>query len=170
MLEEAKKRDHRKLGQELELFMFSERVGAGLPIWLPKGNALRERLMGFLKVEQEKRGYTLVTTPHIGKKELYVTSGHYAKYGEDSFQPINTPKEGEEFLLKPMNCPHHCEIYAFRPHSYKELPMRIAEFGTVYRYEQSGELHGLSRVRGFTQDDAHIFCTPDQLKAEFLLK
>ena len=168
MLEEAKKRDHRKIGQELELFMFSERVGAGLPIWLPKGNALRERLMGFLKVEQEKRGYTLVTTPHIGKKDLYVTSGHYEKYGEDSFQPIKTPKDGEEFLLKPMNCPHHCEVYSFRPHSYKELPLRIAEFGTVYRYEQSGELHGLSRVRGFTQDDAHIFCTPDQLKEEFL--
>ena len=168
LLEEAKRRDHRKLGAELELFMFSDRVGSGLPIWLPKGNALRERLMNFLKEEQEKRGYKLVTTPHIGKKELYVTSGHYEKYGEDSFQPINTPREGEEFLLKPMNCPHHCEIYAHRPHSYKELPMRIAEFGTVYRYEQSGELHGLSRVRGFTQDDAHIFCTPDQLKDEFL--
>ncbi len=168
MLEEAKKRDHRKLGAELELFMFSERVGMGLPIWLPKGNALRDRLMNFLRIEQEKRGYKLVTTPHIGKKDLYVTSGHYEKYGEDSFQPIKTPKEGEEFLLKPMNCPHHCEIYANRPHSYRELPLRIAEFGTVYRYEQSGELHGLSRVRGFTQDDAHIFCTPDQLKAEFL--
>lgn len=168
MLEEAKKRDHRKLGAELELFMFSERVGMGLPIWLPKGNALRDRLMNFLRTEQEKRGYKLVTTPHIGKKELYVTSGHYEKYGEDSFQPIKTPKEGEEFLLKPMNCPHHCEIYANRPHSYRELPLRIAEFGTVYRYEQSGELHGLSRVRGFTQDDAHIFCTEDQLKAEFL--
>ncbi len=168
LLEEAKKRDHRKLGQELELFMFSERVGAGLPIWLPKGNALRDRLMNFLREEQEKRGYQLVTTPHIGKKELYVTSGHYEKYGEDSFQPINTPREGEEFLLKPMNCPHHCEIYGHRPHSYRDLPLRIAEFGTVYRYEQSGELHGLSRVRGFTQDDAHIFCTPDQLKDEFL--
>lgn len=168
LLEEAKKRDHRKLGAELELFMFSDRVGQGLPIWLPKGNALRERLMGFLKVEQEKRGYKLVTTPHIGKKDLYVTSGHYEKYGEDSFQPIHTPREGEEFLLKPMNCPHHCEIYAHKPHSYKDLPLRVAEFGTVYRYEQSGELHGLSRVRGFTQDDAHIFCTPDQLKDEFL--
>ena len=168
LLEEAKKRDHRKIGAELELFMFSERVGMGLPIWLPKGNALRERLMNFLKEEQEKRGYKLVTTPHIGKKELYVTSGHYEKYGENSFQPIRTPREGEEFLLKPMNCPHHCEIYAHRPHSYRELPIRIAEFGTVYRYEQSGELHGLTRVRGFTQDDAHIFCTPDQLKEEFL--
>ena len=168
MLEEARKRDHRKLGAELELFMFSERVGAGLPIWLPKGNALRERLMNFMREEQEKRGYQMVTTPHIGKKELYITSGHYEKYGEDSFQPINTPKEGEEFLLKPMNCPHHCEIYNNKPHSYRDLPLRIAEFGTVYRYEQSGELHGLSRVRGFTQDDAHIFCTPDQLKDEFL--
>ena len=168
MMAEAKKRDHRKLGAELELFMFSELVGPGLPIWLPKGNALRERLMNFLKAEQEKRGYKLVTTPHIGRKELYVTSGHYAKYGKDSFQPILTPKEDEEFLLKPMNCPHHCEIFAHKPHSYKELPMRIAEFGTVYRYEQSGELHGLSRVRGFTQDDAHIFCTTDQVKEEFL--
>lgn len=168
LLEEAKKRDHRKLGAELELFMFSDRVGQGLPIWLPKGNALRERLMAFLKEEQEKRGYQMVTTPHIGKKDLYVTSGHYEKYGEDSFQPIHTPREGEEFLLKPMNCPHHCEIYAHKPHSYKDLPLRVAEFGTVYRYEQSGELHGLSRVRGFTQDDAHIFCTPDQLKDEFL--
>jgi threonyl-tRNA synthetase len=168
MMAEAKKRDHRKLGAELELFMFSELVGPGLPIWLPKGNALRERLMNFLKAEQEKRGYKLVTTPHIGRKELYVTSGHYAKYGKDSFQPIRTPKEDEEFLLKPMNCPHHCEIFAHKPHSYKELPMRIAEFGTVYRYEQSGELHGLSRVRGFTQDDAHIFCTADQVKEEFL--
>ncbi|MBX2875265.1 MAG: threonine--tRNA ligase [Saprospiraceae bacterium] len=168
LLEEAKKRDHRKLGAELELFMFSDRVGQGLPIWLPKGNALRDRLMGFLKTEQEKRGYKLVSTPHIGKKDLYVTSGHYEKYGEDSFQPIHTPREGEEFLLKPMNCPHHCEIYAHKPHSYKDLPLRIAEFGTVYRYEQSGELHGLSRVRGFTQDDAHIFCTSDQLKDEFL--
>jgi threonyl-tRNA synthetase len=168
LLEEAKKRDHRKLGSEMGLFMFSEKVGQGLPLWLPKGNALRERLMNFLKAEQEKRGYKLVATPHIGKKELYVTSGHYEKYGEDSFQPINTPKEGEEFLLKPMNCPHHCEIFAHRPHSYKELPIRYAEFGTVYRYEQSGELHGLSRVRGFTQDDAHIFCTQEQLKDEFL--
>lgn len=168
MLEEAKKRDHRKLGAELELFMFSEKVGAGLPIWLPKGQAVRERLQNYLRKEQEKRGYKTVVTPHIGKKELYVTSGHYAKYGEDSFQPINTPREGEEFLLKPMNCPHHCEIFKNRPHSYRELPIRIAEFGTVYRYEQSGELHGLSRVRGFTQDDAHIFCTPEQLKGEFL--
>ncbi len=168
MLEEAKKRDHRKIGQELELFMFSERVGAGLPIWLPKGTQLRERLMNFLREEQEKRGYKMVVTPHIGKKELYVTSGHYEKYGSDSFQPINTPREGETFLLKPMNCPHHCEIYGHRPRSYKELPLRIAEFGTVYRYEQSGELHGLSRVRGFTQDDAHIFCTPEQVKEEFL--
>ncbi len=168
MLEEARRRDHRKLGTELELFMFSERVGPGLPIWLPKGNALRDRLMNFLRVEQEKRGYKLVTTPHIGRKELYITSGHYAKYGKDSFQPIHTPKDGEEFLLKPMNCPHHCEIYAHRPHSYRDLPLRIAEFGTVYRYEQSGELHGLSRVRGFTQDDAHIFCTPEQVKDEFL--
>lgn len=168
LLEEAKKRDHRKLGSELELFMFSNRVGAGLPMWLPKGNAIRERLVDFMKEEQIKRGYQLVTTPHIGKKDLYVTSGHYEKYGEDSFQPIKTPREGEEFLLKPMNCPHHCEIFAFRPHSYKDLPLRIAEFGTVYRYEQSGELHGLSRVRGFTQDDAHIFCTTDQLKGEFL--
>ncbi len=168
MLEEAKKRDHRKLGAQLELFMFSERVGAGLPIWLPKGTALRNRLMNFLRNEQLKRGYKEVITPHIGKKELYETSGHYAKYGEDSFQPIHTPREGEEFLLKPMNCPHHCEIFAHRPKSYKELPVRLAEFGTVYRYEQSGELHGLSRVRGFTQDDAHIFCTQDQLKDEFL--
>ncbi len=168
LLEEAKQRDHRKVGAELGLFMFSERVGAGLPIWLPKGNALRERLMNFLRVEQEKRGYQMVTTPHIGKKELYQTSGHWEKYGEDSFQPIHTPREGEEFLLKPMNCPHHCEIFAHRPHSYRELPLRIAEFGTVYRYEQTGELHGLSRVRGFTQDDAHIFCTQEQLKGEFL--
>lgn len=168
MLEEAKKRDHRKLGQELELFMFSERVGAGLPIWLPKGTQLRERLMNFLREEQEKRGYKMVVTPHIGKKELYITSGHYEKYGADSFQPINTPREGESFLLKPMNCPHHCEIYGHKPRSYKELPLRLAEFGTVYRYEQSGELHGLSRVRGFTQDDAHIFCTPEQVKEEFL--
>ncbi len=168
LLEEAKKRDHRKLGAELELFMFSEKVGAGLPMWLPKGTQLRERLQNFLKEEQEKRGYDLVMTPHIGHKHLYETSGHYEKYGADSFQPIQTPREGEEFLLKPMNCPHHCEIYANRPHSYKELPIRYAEFGTVYRYEQSGELHGLSRVRGFTQDDAHIFCTPEQVKDEFL--
>ncbi|MCO6485523.1 MAG: threonine--tRNA ligase [Saprospiraceae bacterium] len=168
MLEEARKRDHRKLGQELELFMFSEKVGAGLPIWLPRGTVLRTRLEEFMKREQIKRGYTPVITPHIGKKELYVTSGHYEKYGKDSFQPIHTPREGEEFLLKPMNCPHHCEIFGHRPRSYKELPLRIAEFGTVYRYEQSGELHGLTRVRGFTQDDAHIFCTPEQVKDEFL--
>ena len=168
LLEEAKKRDHRKLGAELELFMFSEKVGSGLPMWLPKGTQLRTRLENFLKEEQEKRGYQMVITPHIGHKHLYETSGHYEKYGEDSFQPIKTPREGEEFLLKPMNCPHHCEIFAHRPHSYKDLPIRLAEFGTVYRYEQSGELHGLSRVRGFTQDDAHIFCTEDQLKAEFL--
>jgi threonyl-tRNA synthetase len=168
LLEEAKKRDHRKLGAEMELFMFSDKVGSGLPIWLPKGTQVRERLQNFLKEEQEKRGYEMVVTPHIGHKNLYITSGHYAKYGEDSFQPIHTPREDEEFLLKPMNCPHHCEIYGVRPRSYKELPLRIAEFGTVYRYEQSGELHGLSRVRGFTQDDAHIFCTPEQLKAEFL--
>lgn len=168
LLEEAKKRDHRKLGAELDLFTFSDKVGAGLPLWLPKGTALRNRLEGFMRDQQLKRSYQEVITPHIGKKDLYVTSGHYEKYGSDSFQPIHTPKEGEEFLLKPMNCPHHCEIYASRPHSYKELPMRIAEFGTVYRYEQSGELHGLSRVRGFTQDDAHIFCTVDQLKDEFL--
>ena len=168
MIEEAKKRDHRKLGAELELFMFSEKVGAGLPIWLPKGTALRKRLEDFLKHEQVKRGYTPVITPHIAKKELYITSGHYAKYGEDSFQPIQTPREGEEFFLKPMNCPHHCEIYGHRPKSYRDLPVRIAEFGTVYRYEQSGELHGLTRVRGFTQDDAHIFCTDDQVEEEFL--
>lgn len=168
LLEEAKKRDHRKLGAELELFMFSEKVGAGLPMWLPKGTQLRERLQNFLRKEQEKLGYQMVVTPHIANKELYITSGHFAKYGEDSFQPIKTPREGEEFLLKPMNCPHHCEIFGNRPHSYKELPIRIGEFGTVYRYEQSGELHGLSRVRGFTQDDAHIFCTPDQVKDEFL--
>ena len=168
LLEEAKKRDHRKLGQELELFMFSEKVGNGLPIWLPKGTALRQRLEDFLKQEQLKRGYQPVITPHIGKKELYETSGHYAKYGKDSFQPIQTPKEDEEFLLKPMNCPHHCEVFANSPKSYRDLPMRIAEFGTVYRYEQSGELHGLTRVRGFTQDDAHIFCTKEQLKGEFL--
>jgi threonyl-tRNA synthetase len=168
LLEEAKKRDHRKLGAELELFMFSEKVGAGLPIWLPKGTQLREKLQNFLRVEQEKQGYQMVVTPHIGSKNLYVTSGHYAKYGEDSFQPIKTPKEGEEFFLKPMNCPHHCEIFGVRPRSYRELPLRIGEFGTVYRYEQSGELHGLSRVRGFTQDDAHIFCTVDQVKGEFI--
>ena len=168
LLEEAKKRDHRKLGAELELFMFSEKVGQGLPMWLPKGAQLRERLQNFLRAEQEKQGYQMVITPHIGSKQLYVTSGHYAKYGADSFQPIHTPKEGEEFLLKPMNCPHHCEIFGNRPRSYRELPMRIGEFGTVYRYEQSGELHGLSRVRGFTQDDAHIFCTVDQVKGEFL--
>ncbi len=167
LLEEAKKRDHRKLGKELELFTFSQKVGQGLPLWLPKGAALRERLENFLKKAQKKAGYEQVVSPHIGQKELYVTSGHYAKYGEDSFQPIHTPHEGEEFLLKPMNCPHHCEIYNARPWSYKELPKRYAEFGTVYRYEQSGELHGLTRVRGFTQDDAHIFCTPDQLDDEF---
>lgn len=167
MLEEAKKRDHRKLGKELELFAFSQNVGQGLPLWLPKGAALRERLENFLKKAQRKAGYDQVISPHIGSKNLYVTSGHYAKYGEDSFQPIQTPAENEEFLLKPMNCPHHCEIYKTRPRSYKDLPLRFAEFGTVYRYEQSGELHGLTRVRGFTQDDAHIFCTPDQLKAEF---
>ncbi len=167
LLEEAKKRDHRKLGKELELFTFSQRVGQGLPLWLPKGAALRERLENFLKKAQKKAGYEMVVTPHIGQKELYVTSGHYAKYGEDSFQPIHTPKEGEEFLLKPMNCPHHCEIYKSSQWSYKDLPKRFAEFGTVYRYEQSGELHGLTRVRGFTQDDAHIFCTPDQLDKEF---
>jgi len=167
LLEEAKKRDHRKLGKELELFTFSQKVGQGLPLWLPKGAALRERLEDFLKKAQKKAGYEMVVTPHIGQKELYVTSGHYAKYGEDSFQPIRTPKEDEEFLLKPMNCPHHCEIYNTSPFSYKDLPKRYAEFGTVYRYEQSGELHGLTRVRGFTQDDAHIFCTPDQLSDEF---
>ncbi|MBU2938370.1 threonine--tRNA ligase [Lacinutrix sp. C3R15] len=167
LLEEAKKRDHRKLGKELELFTFSQRVGQGLPLWLPKGAALRERLENFLKKAQKKAGYEMVVTPHIGQKELYMTSGHYAKYGEDSFQPITTPKEGEEFLLKPMNCPHHCEIYNSNQWSYKDLPKRFAEFGTVYRYEQSGELHGLTRVRGFTQDDAHIFCTPDQLDKEF---
>ncbi|MEN8187161.1 MAG: threonine--tRNA ligase [Bacteroidota bacterium] len=167
LLEEAKKRDHRKLGKELELFTFSQRVGQGLPLWLPKGAALRDRLEGFLKKAQKKAGYEMVITPHIGQKELYETSGHYAKYGEDSFQPIHTPKDEEEFLLKPMNCPHHCEIYNNKPYSYKDLPKRFAEFGTVYRYEQSGELHGLTRVRGFTQDDAHIFCTPDQLMEEF---
>ena len=167
MLEEAKKRDHRKLGKELELFTFSQKVGQGLPLWLPKGAALRERLENFLKAAQKKAGYEMVVTPHIGQKELYVTSGHYAKYGEDSFQPIHTPKEDEEFLLKPMNCPHHCEIYKTNQWSYKDLPKRFAEFGTVYRYEQSGELHGLTRVRGFTQDDAHLFCTPEQLDKEF---
>jgi len=167
MLEEAKKRDHRKLGAELDLFAFSDKVGAGLPLWLPKGTQLRNNLEKFLTDKQIEAGYTPVVTPHIGKKELYITSGHYEKYGEDSFQPIKTPREGEEFLLKPMNCPHHCEIYKIGPKSYKDLPLRLAEFGTVYRYEQSGELHGLSRVRGFTQDDAHIFCTPDQVKEEF---
>ncbi len=167
-LEEAKKRDHRKLGKELELFTFSEKVGMGLPLWLPKGAMLRERLENFLKKAQVKAGYEPVITPHIGSKELYVTSGHYEKYGEDSFRPITTPHEGEEFMLKPMNCPHHCEIYKSRPRSYKELPLRLAEFGTVYRYEQHGELHGLTRVRGFTQDDAHIFCRPDQVKDEFI--
>jgi len=168
LLEEAKKRDHKKLGKELELFTFSEKVGAGLPIWLPKGTAVRERLEKFMRQAQVERGYQQVVTPHIGKKELYITSGHYEKYGEDSFRPIKTPNEDEEFLLKPMNCPHHCEVFKFKPHSYKDLPLRIAEFGTVYRYEQSGELNGLARVRGFTQDDAHIFCTPDQLKQEFV--
>ncbi len=167
MMEEAKKRDHRKLGKEMELFTFSSRVGAGLPLWLPRGAALRERLEMFLKKVQKSYGYLPVISPHIGQKELYVTSGHYAKYGADSFRPITTPQEGEEFLLKPMNCPHHCEIYKSKPRSYKDLPLRLAEFGTVYRYEQSGELHGLTRVRGFTQDDAHIFCRPDQLKEEF---
>lgn len=167
-MEEAKKRDHRKIGKEMELFTFSEMVGKGLPLWLPKGTALRLRLEDFLKRIQKRFGYDQVMTPHIGGKQLYVTSGHYAKYGKDSFQPIHTPVEGEEYLLKPMNCPHHCEIYKFKPRSYKDLPVRIAEFGTVYRYEQSGELHGLTRVRSFTQDDAHIFCTPDQVKEEFL--
>lgn len=167
LLEEAKKRDHRKIGKELELFTFSDKVGKGLPLWLPKGAILRERLENFLKKAQVKAGYDQVVSPHIGGKELYVTSGHYAKYGQDSFQPIHTPEEGEEFLLKPMNCPHHCEIYKSKPRSYKDLPLRFAEFGTVYRYEQSGELHGLTRVRGFTQDDAHIFCQPDQVKGEF---
>ena len=168
MMEEAKKRDHRKIGKELELFAFSQSVGQGLPLWLPRGAALRERLENFLRRIQKRFGYQQVMTPHIGAKNLYVTSGHYAKYGKDSFQPINTPEEGEEFLLKPMNCPHHCEIYKTVPRSYRDLPLRFAEFGTVYRYEQSGELHGLTRVRGFTQDDAHIFCRPDQLKEEFL--
>ena len=168
LLEKAKERDHRKIGRELELFTFSRKVGMGLPLWLPKGAILREKLENFLKRVQVQHGYEPVLTPHIGQKELYVTSGHYEKYGKDSFQPISTPVEGEEFLLKPMNCPHHCEIYKSKPHSYKELPIRYAEFGTVYRYEQSGELHGLTRVRGFTQDDAHIFCRPDQLKEEFI--
>ncbi len=167
-LEEAKKRDHRKIGKEMELFFFSDRVGKGLPMWLPKGTALRLRLQEFLRKIQKKYGYQEVITPHIGGKSLYVTSGHYAHYGKDSFQPIHTPEEGEEYMLKPMNCPHHCEIYASQPRSYKDLPLRIAEFGTVYRYEQSGELHGLTRVRSFTQDDAHIFCRPDQVKGEFL--
>ena len=168
LMEEAKKRDHRKLGKEMELFAFSQNVGAGLPLWLPKGAALRDRLEQFLRKIQKKYGYLQVITPHIGNKNLYVTSGHYAKYGKDSFQPIHTPEEGEEYLLKPMNCPHHCEIFKTYPRSYRDLPMRLAEFGTVYRYEQSGELHGLTRVRGFTQDDAHIFCAPDQIKDEFL--
>lgn len=168
LLEEAKKRDHRKLGKELELFTFSQKVGQGLPMWLPKGTALRKKLEDFLQKAQTASGYDQVATPHIGSKELYVTSGHYAKYGADSFQPIKTPNENEEFLLKPMNCPHHCELYKFKPRSYKDLPIRFAEFGTVYRYEQSGELHGLTRVRGFTQDDAHIFCRPDQVKEEFI--
>ncbi|GAB4017584.1 threonine--tRNA ligase [Spirosoma migulaei] len=168
LLEEAKKRDHRKLGKELELFAFSEKVGAGLPLWLPKGTMLRERLENFLRKAQSRAGYLQVVTPHIGSKQLYVTSGHWEKYGEDSFQPIKTPDPNEEFLLKPMNCPHHCEIYKTKPRSYRDLPLRLAEFGTVYRYEQSGELHGLTRVRGFTQDDAHIFCRPDQVKEEFM--
>jgi threonyl-tRNA synthetase len=168
LLEEAKKRDHRKLGKELELFAFSEKVGMGLPLWLPKGTALREKLVNFLQKAQVKAGYEQVITPHIGHKNLYVTSGHYEKYGADAFQPIKTPQEGEEFFLKPMNCPHHCEIYKTKPRSYKDLPVRLAEFGTVYRYEQSGELHGLTRVRGFTQDDAHLFCRPDQVKEEFM--
>ncbi|MBR5745454.1 MAG: threonine--tRNA ligase, partial [Muribaculaceae bacterium] len=168
MLEEAKKRDHRKLGKEMELFAFSANVGAGLPLWLPKGAALRDRLEQFLRKIQKQYGYLQVITPHIGNKNLYVTSGHYAKYGKDSFQPIHTPEEGEEYLLKPMNCPHHCEIFKAFPRSYRDLPLRLAEFGTAYRYEQSGELHGLTRVRGFTQDDAHIFCAPEQIKDEFL--
>ena len=168
LLEEAKRRDHRKIGKEMELFMFSELVGKGLPLWLPKGTALRLRLEDFLKKIQKRFGYQQVMTPHIGSKNLYVTSGHYAKYGKDSFQPIHTPEEGEEYMLKPMNCPHHCAIFAWKPRSYKDLPLRIAEFGTVYRYEQSGELHGLTRVRSFTQDDAHLFCRPDQVKQEFL--
>ena len=168
MLEEAKKRDHRKIGKEMELFMFSERVGKGLPIWLPKGTDLRLRLQEMLRTIQKRFGYQEVITPHIGSKNLYVTSGHWAHYGKDSFQPIHTPEEDEEYMLKPMNCPHHCEIFASKPRSYRELPFRCAEFGTVYRYEQSGELHGLTRVRSFTQDDAHIFCRPDQVKQEFL--
>ncbi len=168
LLEEAKKRDHRKLGKEMELFAFSQNVGAGLPLWLPKGTALRDRLEQFLRKIQKQYGYQQVITPHIGNKNLYVTSGHYAKYGKDSFQPIHTPEEGEEYLLKPMNCPHHCEIFRALPRSYRDLPLRLAEFGTVYRYEQSGELHGLTRVRGFTQDDAHIYCAPEQIKGEFL--
>ena len=168
MMEEAKRRDHRKIGREMELFMFSDLVGKGLPMWLPKGTALRLRLEDFLKKIQKRYGYQQVMTPHIGSKNLYVTSGHYAKYGKDSLQPIHTPEEGEEYMLKPMNCPHHCAIYAWKPRSYKDLPLRIAEFGTVYRYEQSGELHGLTRVRGFTQDDAHLFCAPEQVKEEFL--
>jgi len=168
LLEEAKKRDHRKLGKEMELFAFSQNVGAGLPLWLPKGTALRDRLEQFLRKIQKQYGYQQVITPHIGNKQLYVTSGHYAKYGKDSFQPIHTPEEGEEYMLKPMNCPHHCEIFKAAPRSYRDLPLRLAEFGTVYRYEQSGELHGLTRVRGFTQDDAHIYCAPDQIKGEFL--
>jgi threonyl-tRNA synthetase len=168
LIEEAKKRDHRKLGKELELFTFSERVGMGLPLWLPKGAALRERLESYMRKLQSEIGYVQVVTPHIGHKELYITSGHYEKYGKDSFQPIKTPQEGEEFFLKPMNCPHHCEIYRSSQHSYRDLPVRLAEFGTVYRYEQSGELHGLTRVRGFTQDDAHVFCRPDQVKEEFI--
>ncbi|WP_373811895.1 threonine--tRNA ligase [Porphyromonas loveana] len=167
LLEEAKKRDHRKIGKELELFAFSQNVGAGLPLWLPRGTQLRLRLEDFLKQIQKHFGYQQVITPHIGNKNLYITSGHYAKYGQDSFRPITTPQEGEEFMLKPMNCPHHCEIFKVTPHSYRDLPVRLAEFGTVYRYEQSGELHGLTRVRGFTQDDAHLFCRPDQLKEEF---
>jgi threonyl-tRNA synthetase len=167
MMEEAKKRDHRKLGKELELFTFSEKVGSGLPLWLPKGAMLRERLQQFLQRAQLETGYLPVITPHIGSKQLYVTSGHWEKYGKDSFRPITTPQEGEEFMLKPMNCPHHCEIYKSSPRSYKDLPLRLAEFGTVYRYEQRGELHGLTRVRGFTQDDAHLFCMPEQVSAEF---
>lgn len=168
LLEEAKKRDHRKIGKELELFTFSQNVGPGLPLWLPRGTQLRDKLEQFLKKVQKQHGYEQVITPHIGQKELYITSGHWAKYGKDSFRPITTPQEGEEFMLKPMNCPHHCEIYKSKPRSYKDLPVRFAEFGTVYRYEQSGELHGLTRVRGFTQDDAHLFCRPDQVKEEFL--
>ena len=167
LMEEARKRDHRKLGKEMELFTFSQRVGLGLPLWLPRGAIMRNILENFLRKKQAELGYLPVVTPHIGGKELYVTSGHYAKYGKDSFQPIRTPQEGEEYMLKPMNCPHHCEIFRSSPHSYKDLPLRYAEFGTVYRYEQSGELHGLTRVRGFTQDDAHLFCRPDQLQEEF---